>query len=251
MKFRVIPVILTDGTTVVKGTSFNNWRTVGSAEATSRLFAARDVDELVFLDVGARNKGKAIDMDLVKKFSNQLSIPFAVGGGIDDFDTATLCLRNGAEKIILGTSAFRKPELITKLSETFGAQAVVVTIDVLHLGSKEFAINSGREIITSESSLEFAHRAQDLGAGEIILQCISQDGSQLGYDLDNIRLFVNELTVPIIAGSGAGGTEDFENAFLLGAAGGAAGALFQFTQTTPKEIREDLRSRGVPVRRSS
>ena len=250
VKFRIIPVILTDGTTVVKGTNFNNWRTVGSAEATSRLFAARDVDELIFLDVGARAKGLSIDLDLVSAFSNQLNIPFAVGGGIDDFGSAAACLRNGAEKIVLGTSAYRNPNLVSQLSETFGAQAVVVTIDILHPESDEFAINSGRETVSSECALEFAMRIQDLGAGEIILQCISQDGLQEGYDLRSLEDFTSKLKIPVIASSGAGSVRDFERAYRMGASGAAAGAIFQFTQITPKVVREDLRSLGIPVRRS-
>ena len=250
MKFRVIPVILTDGTTVVKGANFNNWRTVGSAEAISRLFSARDVDEIIFLDVGARTKGNSISIDLVRAFSDQLNIPFAVGGGIDSFETASLCLRNGAEKVVLGTSAFKNPELVTKLSETFGAQAVVVTIDIVSVGSETFAVNSGREIIHSESALDFALRLQEKGVGEIILQCISQDGLQSGFDFLSLEQFTEALQVPVIISSGASCVEDFEKAHRAGASGAAAGALFQFTQITPRMVREELRAQGVPVRRS-
>jgi cyclase len=250
MKFRVIPVILTDGTTVVKGANFDNWRTVGSAEAISRLFSARDVDEIIFLDVGARTKGNSISIDLVRTFSDQLNIPFAVGGGIDSFETASLCLRNGAEKVVLGTSAFKNPELVTKLSETFGSQAVVVTIDILSVGSERFAVNSGREMINSESALDFALRLQEKGVGEIILQCISQDGLQRGFDFLSLGQFTDALQVPVIISSGASCVDDFEKAYLAGASGAAAGAIFQFTQITPKMVREELRAKGIPVRRS-
>jgi cyclase len=194
--------------------------------------------------------GRSIDLDLVKSFSNQLDIPFAVGGGIDDFETATNCLRNGAEKIVLGTSAYKKPELVEKLSETFGAQAIVVTIDITNIGSKDFAIDSGRQVIASESALEFALRLQDLGVGEIILQCIGQDGLQSGYNLNALEEFVGSLGIPIIISSGAGGIDDFKKAYKLGAAGAAAGAIFQFTQITPKVVREGLRVLGIPVRKS-
>lgn len=250
MKFRVIPVILTDGTTVVKGTNFNNWRTVGSAEATSRLFSARDVDEIIFLDVGARTKGKSISIDLVRAFSDHLNIPFSVGGGIDSFETASLCLRNGAEKVVLGTSAFKNPELVTKLSETFGAQAVVATVDVVCYGSKNFAVNSGREVIYTEEAIDFALRLQVMGVGEIMLQCISQDGLQKGFDFSSLGQFTEALNVPVIISGGASGVEDFEKAYKMGASAAAAGAIFQFTQLTPKMVREELRIKGVPVRRS-
>ena len=110
MKFRIIPTILTDGTTVVKGKNFNNWRTVGSAVSMARLFASRDIDELIFLDVTARHRKKTIDIDLITKFSNLLSTPFTVGGGIDSVSQAASCLRSGAEKVILGSAAYENPK---------------------------------------------------------------------------------------------------------------------------------------------
>jgi cyclase len=249
MKFRIIPIILTDGTTVVKGTKFNNWRTVGSAEATARLFAARDVDEIVFLDVEARNKGKSIDLDLVSKFSSLLRVPFAVGGGIDSLEVASRCLRNGAEKVILGSSAYEKPELISQLSSIFGAQAVVVSIDIPNSDPNCIAINSGRELVKVKA-LDYAIKVQDLGAGEIILQSVDRDGLQKGYDLALIQEFSKHLTIPLIASSGAGSIADFAAAFHSGASGAAAGALFQFTEITPMRIRRELDSIGIPVRKS-
>jgi cyclase len=249
MKFRIIPTILTDGTTVVKGTQFNNWRTVGSAEATARLFAARDVDEIVFLDVEARKKGKSIDLDLVSKFSSLLRIPFAVGGGISSLEVASNCLRNGAEKVVLGTSAYEKPELITEIASTFGSQAVVVTIDIPNSDPKMIAINSGK-VLVELNALDFAFKVQNLGAGEIILQSVKRDGLQNGYDLRILQEFSEKLTIPIIASSGAGGSADFAKAFYAGASGAAAGALFQFTEVTPMRVRKDLDSISIPVRRS-
>jgi len=116
MKVRVIPSILTDGITVVKGEKFNNWRTVGSAEATARLYASRDVDELMFLDVTARSRNTLIDRDLLKHFTNVLNIPFSVGGGINSLEEAKSCFRNGAEKIVLGTAAILNPRFITEIA---------------------------------------------------------------------------------------------------------------------------------------
>jgi cyclase len=249
MKFRVIPTILTDGTTVVKGSEFNNWRTVGSAEATARLFAARDVDEIVFLDVEARKKGKSIDLDLVSKFSSLLRVPFAVGGGINSLEVASNCLRNGAEKVILGTSAYEKPELISQLASTFGSQAVVVSVDIPNSNPKTLAINSGNVVINM-NALDFAINVQNLGAGEIILQNIDRDGLQKGYDLSSIKEFSEKLTIPIIASSGAGSTADFAKAYYAGASGAAAGALFQFTEVTPMRVRKELDSMGIPVRKN-
>lgn len=249
MKFRIIPTILTDGTTVVKGTQFKNWRTVGSAEATARLFAARDVDEIVLLDVEARKKNKSIDLELIKKFSNVLRVPFSVGGGVNTFEVASSCLRNGAEKVILGTSAYEKPELITKLARIFGSQAIVVSVDIPQSNPNFLAIQSGKQSIRL-NALDYAIKVQDLGAGEIFLQNIDRDGLQNGFDISLIHKFSKELTIPVIASSGAGKVEDFAEAYFAGAAGAAAGALFQFTEITPFRIRRELEALGIPVRQS-
>jgi cyclase len=247
MKFRIIPTILTDGTTVVKGTNFDNWRTVGSAEATARLFAARDVDELVFLDVTARKRKSTIDVTLIEKFSNLLSIPFAVGGGIDSLSHATRCLRAGAEKVILGSAAYLNPKLIQEVSETFGNQAVAVTVDLKRCDSDEFLIYSGEQIVEN-SFLNYIEELEKRGAGEIILQCKKCEGKLEGLCLSKLSKAVSSVKCPVIVSSGANSSSDFVSAYKQGAAGVAAGAIFQFTQSTPKELRDEIRSAGVPVR---
>jgi cyclase len=145
MKIRIIPTVLTDGTTVVKGTNFNNWRTIGSALATAKLFGQREVDELLFLDVNARSRGSIISKDLISDFSRNLNIPFAVGGGISALKDAEVCFRSGAEKIVLGSSALTNPALITEIANIYGAQAIVIAIDFYSLDSSEIKINSGKD----------------------------------------------------------------------------------------------------------
>ena len=144
MKIRVIPTILTDGLTVVKGQKFDNWRTVGSAEATARLYASRDVDELLFLDVTARSRNSLIDKNLLTHFSNVLDVPFTVGGGISTLEDAKMCFRHGAEKVVLGTSALLYPELITEIADIFGSQAVIVSVDFEQDASSQIVGNSGK-----------------------------------------------------------------------------------------------------------
>jgi cyclase len=249
LKFRIIPTILTDGTTVVKGKNFNNWRTVGSAVAMARLFASRDVDELIFLDVTARHRKKTIDIDLITKFSNLLSSPFTVGGGIDSVSQAASCLRSGAEKVILGSAAYENPKLVGEIADKFGNQAVVVAVDLLSCNSNHFSIHSGSTTI-SENFLEYIQELERLGAGEIMLQCKALDGEMKGLCLEQLKSAVGVVKCPIVVSSGAASPSDYLNAYKIGAAGVAAGAIFQFTQLTPKEIRESLRSQGVPVRNS-
>jgi cyclase len=164
-------------------------------------------------------------------------------------EIASQCLRNGAEKIVLGTAAFEKPELISQLSSTFGSQAVVVAVDIPQSNGDSIAIDSGRTIVEI-APRDFAAMAQERGAGEIIIQSVEKDGMQVGYDLQTIKKFAEFLTVPIIASSGAGSATDFAEAFYAGASGAAAGAIFQFTELTPSRVRRDLESLGIPVRRS-
>ena len=144
MKTRVIPTILTDGLTVVKGNKFDNWRTVGNAQATALLYASRDVDELLFLDVTARDRETVIELNLLNHFSSVLDIPFSVGGGISSLEEAKSCFRNGAEKIVLGTSAISNPKLITEIADVFGSQAVIVAMDFESTISDQVMINSGK-----------------------------------------------------------------------------------------------------------
>lgn len=247
MKFRVIPTILTDGLTVVKGTQFNNWRTVGSAESAARLFAARDVDELIFLDVTARQRGTTISPKLIQKFSQLLTIPFSVGGGINSIEDARLCFRAGAEKVVLGTVAYRNPEIVSAIANEFGNQAVAVTVDLLKSNSTYFTIESGK-VTVEENFLEYIENLESLGAGEIILQCVALDGEMEGLCLEKLSQATVRVGCPVIVSGGAGSISDFEMAFNAGATGVAAGSLFQFTELTPFEVSSGLKNLGVPVR---
>lgn len=246
MKTRIIPTILTDGLTVVKGEKFNNWRTVGSAEATARLYANRNVDELLFLDVTARIRNTIIDINLLAHFSEVLDIPFSVGGGISTLKDAQFCFRNGAEKVVLGTEAVNNPNLITQISDTFGNQAVVVSID-LDSDTKGFFSESGKKL-NSRNAIEFALQCQELGAGEILLQSVAKDGLLNGFDTNSIKSISDEVSIPLIASSGAGRPEDFLKAIEAGASAVAAGAIFQFTEHTPTTIRNYLKANGISVR---
>jgi len=247
MKVRVIPTILTDGLTVVKGENFVNDRTVGSAEATARLYSKRDVDELIFLDVRARLQNRMINLDLISKFADLLDTPFGVGGGINSIEDARKCIRRGAEKVVLGTAAFQNPKLINEIAEVFGSQAVVVSIDIADDLGKMLGLKSATEIVQADA-LEFALKAEELGAGEILLQSIKHDGRMQGLNLGAIKKISEKVKIPLIASSGVGKPEDLLSAFSNGASGVSIGALFQFTQTTPKTLRNFLKSNGMNVR---
>ncbi len=247
MKIRVIPTILTDGLTVVKGQKFNNWRTVGSAEATARVYAARDVDELILLDVTARARSSMIDLNLVRHFTNVLNVPFSVGGGISSIDDAKACLRNGAERIILGSAAVTNPQLISEIADVFGNQAIIVAIDFEKKNSNQIRINSG-SVRSKIDSMEFISSLEELGAGEVMLQSIEEDGTFEGLDIGRIRQVRALTNLPIISSGGAGSLADFLLAAESGASAIAGGGIFQFTETTPKQVRDYLQKQGIKVR---
>jgi len=247
MKIRVIPTILTDGLTVVKGEQFDNWRTVGSAEATAQLYGTRDVDELLFLDVNARKRNSTIDLKLLSHFTNVLDVPFTVGGGINTLTEARACFRFGAEKIVLGTSAITNPKLITEVAEVFGNQAVIVAIDFESDLSQKIRINSGKTNVDIDV-LEFIENLDQLGAGEVLLQSVQRDGTLSGMDYSRIAEVSTLTKLPIIASGGAASLGDFVQAVKSGASAIAAGAIFQFTQVTPKQVAQNLRREGIKTR---
>jgi len=247
MKIRVIPTILTDGITVVKGEKFDNWRTVGSAEAIAKLFASRNVDELLFLDVNARKNGRVIDPILIQVFSSMLDIPFGVGGGINTYADAEKCFRNGAEKVVLGTSLIENPKLVTEIANGFGAQAVIASLDLNGISNENLWTHSG--VIESGIKLSvLVPKLEQMGVGEILLQNIDNDGLMDGMDLERLRLVASLTNLPIIASSGCGGASDAAKALGEGANSVAAGAIFQFTHITPLDIRNSLRQDGFLVR---
>lgn len=248
MKFRVIPTILTNGNTVVKGTKFDNWRTVGNAQATAMLFAARNVDELMFLDVTATGQSRVIDPKLIQHFSNVLNVPFSVGGGIKTLEDARICMRAGAEKVVLGTVATTNSNLVSEIAMQFGSQAVTVAIDVDSKENQKVTSFSGSKICDL-NPLDFALEMEERGAGELLVQTISRDGLMQGIFLESVSEIVKHANIPVIASSGAGKLEDFESAFNSGASAVAAGAFFQFTQFTPENVREYLHKKNIPTRK--
>lgn len=247
MKIRIIPTILTDGVTVVKGSNFDNWRTVGNAQATARLFGARDVDELMFLDVNARKKNSCISLDLISYFSEVLSIPFSVGGGISTIGEARDCMRRGAEKVVLGTSAYDNLELIRQIAREFGSQAVTVAIDIANEVSLSIRTHSGTKDVSMNAG-DFAELAVENGAGELLVQSISREGTLNGFSPIGVSTISKLVNVPIVASGGIKSAYDAQFAIECGANAIAIGALFQFTQNTPASLANELSRLGIPVR---
>ena len=246
MKFRVIPTILTDGLSQVKGQNFINWRSVGSVVQTIKVQSTRDVDEIVLLDVNATKEDRLISVGLVGQVATILRVPLAVGGGIRSVANVKTLLEAGADKVVIGSECFTRPAVVSECAAVFGSQAIVCAVDYDPL------TNSGRTVLGGPKSVvdavDFARSLEALGAGEILLQDVSRDGTQIGMNLELLESVSRSLSIPVIGSSGAGSYADFFNAFQTGASAVAAGAVFQFTEITPSTVNSYLLERGVPVR---
>ena len=249
MKIRVIPSILTDGVSQVKGEKFDNWRTVGSVMQAVRVHSRRDVDEIVLLDVNASKEGRVIDAELVSEVASFLRVPLTVGGGISSIDDVSRLLSAGADKVIIGTAAVLDDGLISDLSREFGAQALVVSIDVIDAQhSPLVAVFSGTKILETtpvELSLEMVKR----GAGELLVQSVDRDGTLRGLDTRTVAEICAAVSVPVLASSGLASPENAVDGAKAGASGIVAGAILQFTEVTPASIKNALGANGFDVRR--
>jgi cyclase len=246
VKRRIIPTLLSDGVSLVKGERFHSWRTVGSVVAAARVFAMRDVDELTVLDVRATGEHRSISPGMIAEVAEALQVPLSVGGGIASVEAFEAALRAGADKVVLGTAAL-DADFVTACANRFGSQAVVVAVDVLTDGAGETAVLSGTRP-TGITATELAVRLADAGAGEILVQTVDRDGTLTGMNVESFGRIARAVSVPVIASSGAGGYDDLHAAFETGVDAVAAGAMFQFTEQTPKGARDFLAARGVDVR---
>lgn len=246
---RVIPTLLLNGRKLVKTTKFKNPVYIGDPVNAVKIFNDKEVDEIALLDISATNEKKLPQFDLLREIASECFIPLAYGGGVRDIGTAKEIFSIGFEKVILGTAAEHTPELIRELSDMFGAQAVVISIDVSKPMFGDLAIytNSGKSKAKRRNLEDYIRHIQSLGAGEILLTSIDREGSMGGYDLELIQRVARVTTVPLVAAGGAGSIADFRKAIDAGATAAAAGSLFVFSGSlrgvlisypTRKEIEE-------------
>lgn len=250
LKLRVIPTLLYRDYGLVKGVAFDSWRHVGSLIQSVRVYNLRDVDELIFLDITATREGRGPDFELVDDFADDCRMPLTVGGGVRTLDDVTRLLAVGADKVAVNTAAVECEGIIGDIARRFGSQCVVVSIDFrLHAdGRREVFTHSGAQA-TGLDPVWLARRAQELGAGEILLTSIDRDGTMNGYDIDAIRQVADAVSIPVIASGGAGDYDHMLAAVKEGGASAvAAASIFHFTQRTPMEAKRHLGSHGIPVR---
>jgi cyclase len=250
---RIIPCLDVERGRVVKGTRFLDLVDAGDPVSVAARYEAEGADELVFLDITASHEGRAIMLDVVRRVSETIFMPFTVGGGIRTLDDAVRLIHAGAEKVSINSSAVRTPELITAVADRLGSCATVVNIDpkrVTRDGREiwEVFVNGGR-VPTGLEAVAWARRVESLGAGEIVLTCMDRDGTRDGYDLEITAAVSRAVGIPVVASGGAGRPEHLADAILLGGADAAlAAGIFHFGECTIRNVKELFSQRGIPVR---
>ena len=238
-----------DGRTV-KGIQFENLRDAGDPVELAEYYSKQGVDELVFLDITATVEKRKTMVSLVRKLAAHLNIPFTVGGGISSVENISELLQNGADKISINTAAFKNPDLIREAAEAFGSQCVVLAIDAKMDPDGEWYVylNGGR-LRTEVKAIDWAKRGVELGAGEILLTSMNNDGSGKGFALDITGLLASQLPVPVIASGGAGSMEHFKEVFEKTNAGAAlAAGVFHFKEISIPDLKTYLKNNHILVR---
>jgi imidazole glycerol-phosphate synthase subunit HisF len=250
LRKRVIPCLDVMGGRVVKGVNFIDLRDEGDPVELAARYAAEGADEITFLDIGAAPEQRATMLDVVRRTASEVFVPLTVGGGVRSPDDMKAALRAGADKVSVNTAAVRDPSLLEACGQRFGRQCVVLAIDARRIdGSYEVVVVGGRER-TGLDVVDWARRGVELGAGEILLTSMDQDGTQDGYDLDLISLVTEAVEVPVIASGGAGSTADFVAAIGAGAEAVLAASLFHREHLSITDAKVALAAAGFPVRTS-
>ncbi|HEU0293419.1 MAG TPA: imidazole glycerol phosphate synthase subunit HisF [Anaerolineales bacterium] len=246
---RIIPCLDIKDGRVVKGVNFVNLRDAGDPVEQARLYDAQGADELVFLDISATHEGRKTTLELVSRVAETVFMPLTVGGGIREVDDMRNLLLAGADKVSVNSAAVKRPELLSEGASRFGAQCIVLAIDARkNASSWEVFVNGGR-IPTGIDAVEWAVRAVDLGAGEILLTSMDADGTLTGYDIDLTRMVAEAVSVPVIASGGAGAPSHFVEVLIEGKADAAlAASLFHDGKLRIPELKKELQGQGVAVR---
>ena len=247
---RIIPCLDVKDGRVVKGVNFVDIRDAGDPVELAKYYSDQGADEVVFLDITATSDARKSVVDVIEDTGKKVFVPLTVGGGIRSTPDFQEILRAGADKISVNSAAVKDPELITRASELFGAQCVVLAIDGKSRGDGTWeVVIAGGRIRTGLDVVEWAKRGQALGAGEILLTSMDADGTKAGFDIPMTKAVVDAVSIPVIASGGAGKLEDFAEVFQqTGCDAALAASLFHYGELTVPQVKDYLRQRGIPVR---
>ena len=249
LKKRIIPCLdIKDGRTV-KGINFEGIRDAGDPVELARKYSETGADELVFLDITATVEKRKTLIELVERISEEIQIPFTVGGGVKSVEDAVALVRAGADKISVNSSAVNRPELIRELAKELGSQCVVLAIDTKVVKNEDRVVIRGGRNVTKWRTVDWAKEGVALGAGEILLTSMGRDGTKDGFDISITNKVANEVNVPIIASGGAGSMPHFTNVFSMTKATGAlAASVFHFGEIAIPDLKDFLKTQNIAVR---
>ena len=248
---RIIPCLDVNAGRVVKGVNFVDLQDAGDPVEIAAAYDKAGADELVFLDITATSDARGTVVDMVRRVAEKVFIPFTVGGGIRTVEDFKMLLREGADKVSINSAAINNPNLISEAADKFGSQCVVVAIDAKRRadGSGWNVYKNGGRIDTGLDAIEWAMKAERLGAGEILLTSMDCDGTKAGYDLEVTSQIAKNVSIPVIASGGAGKLEHFKDAVTEGKADAVlAASLFHFKELEIREVKEYLKEEGISVR---
>ncbi|MEI8135984.1 MAG: imidazole glycerol phosphate synthase subunit HisF [Bacteroidota bacterium] len=246
---RIIPCLdIKDGRTV-KGVNFENIRDAGDPVELAIKYAAQGADELVFLDITATNEKRKTLTELVTRVAKKINIPFTVGGGINSIEDVLALLNAGADKISVNSAAIKNPQLIKELADRFGSQCIVLAIDTKFENNQWWVYLNGGRVKTELTALQWAKKAAELGAGEILLTSMNSDGTKSGFSIDITSQISKAINIPVIASGGAGTMEHFKDVFILGSADAAlAASIFHFNEIEVIELKKYLKTNNIEIR---
>jgi imidazole glycerol-phosphate synthase subunit HisF len=247
---RIIPCLDIKDGRCVKGVQFENIRDAGDPVELAKWYAQQGADELVFLDITATNEGRKTFAELVRDIARHIDIPFTVGGGIGAVEDVEVLLQNGADKVSINSSAIKNPQLVEELARHFGSQCVTVAIDTKYTEATGWKVYTRAGTIETEhATIDWANKVVDLGAGEILLTSMNNDGTKAGFALDITKAVSEAVSVPVIASGGAGTMQHFADAFQVANADAAlAASLFHFRELDIPDLKHFLKTQGVDVR---
>jgi cyclase len=247
---RIVPCLDIKNGRVVKGVRFVELADAGDPVELARRYEAEGADELVFLDITATVEGRGATLAVVRAVAAELTIPFAVGGGVKSVDDVNALLRAGCDKVSLNSAALRRPELISSAAQVFGNQCIVIAIDARAAGDSFEVVVDGGRTPTGVDAIAWAREAERLGAGELLVTSIDRDGTRSGFDLALLRAIRDAVDLPVIASGGAGGVGDFVDVFARADADAAlAASLFHYGELEIAALKDELAAHGISVRR--